>query len=115
MGISLKEIIHDIGGGASAGSAIKAAQSGGPSGGCIPSDQMDTPVDYENLKKLGSMMGSGGLVVTDSGTCMVNFAKFFLSFTQHESCGKCIRAARAPSACWKSSSASPTARASRAT
>jgi NADH-quinone oxidoreductase subunit F len=90
MGISLREIIHDIGGGASAGSAIKAAQSGGPSGGCIPADQMDTPVDYENLKKLGSMMGSGGLVVTDSGTCMVNFAKFFLSFTQHESCGKCI-------------------------
>jgi NADH-quinone oxidoreductase subunit F len=90
VGISLKEIIFDIGGGASEGSTIKAAQTGGPSGGCIPTDQMSISVDYETLRQIGSMMGSGGLVVTDSGTCMVNFAKFFLGFTQHESCGKCI-------------------------
>ena len=69
---------------------IKGAQTGGPSGGCIPADRLDTPVDYENLRTLGGMMGSGGMVVTDSGTCMVAFAKFFLGFTQHESCGKCI-------------------------
>jgi NADP-reducing hydrogenase subunit HndC len=90
MGITLNELLHDIGGGAPEGSVIKAAQTGGPSGGCIPADRMSTPVDYETLRKLGGMMGSGGLVVTDSGTCMVNFAKFFLGFTQHESCGKCI-------------------------
>jgi NADH:ubiquinone oxidoreductase subunit F (NADH-binding)/NAD-dependent dihydropyrimidine dehydrogenase PreA subunit len=90
MGITMREILYDIGGGAPEGSTIKAAQTGGPSGGCIPADRMDTPVDYESLKLLGGMMGSGGLVVTDSGTCMVNFAKFFLGFTQHESCGKCI-------------------------
>ena len=90
MGITLKELLEEIGGGAPHGSTIKAAQTGGPSGGCIPAAAMATPVDYESLRKLGGMMGSGGLVVTDSATCMVNFAKFFLSFTQHESCGKCI-------------------------
>ncbi len=90
IGITLDALINGIGGGAAEGSSIKASQTGGPSGGCIPADRMDVPVDYENLKKLGGMMGSGGLVVTDSGTCMVAFAKFFLGFTQHESCGKCI-------------------------
>jgi NADH-quinone oxidoreductase subunit F len=90
MGISLHELLHEIGGGAIEGSTIKGAQTGGPSGACIPAERMNTAVDYESLKQLGGMMGSGGLVVTDSGTCMVNFAKFFLSFTQHESCGKCI-------------------------
>jgi NADH-quinone oxidoreductase subunit F len=90
IGTSLQQLIEVIGGGAEAGSTIKAAQSGGPSGGCIPADRLDTPVDYENLRTLGAMMGSGGMVVTDSGTCMVAFAKFFLGFTQHESCGKCI-------------------------
>jgi NADH:ubiquinone oxidoreductase subunit F (NADH-binding)/NADH:ubiquinone oxidoreductase subunit E len=90
MGITLRELLNDIGGGAPEGSTIKGAQTGGPSGGCIPADRMDATVDYESLRRLGGMMGSGGLVVTDSGTCMVNFAKFFLSFTQHESCGKCI-------------------------
>jgi len=90
MGITLKELLHEIGGGAPTGSTIKGAQTGGPSGGCIPADRMDATVDYESLRRLGGMMGSGGLVVTDSATCMVNFAKFFLTFTQHESCGKCI-------------------------
>ncbi|MBN1960913.1 MAG: NAD(P)H-dependent oxidoreductase subunit E [Deltaproteobacteria bacterium] len=90
IGITAHELIHVIGGGAAEGSSIKAAQTGGPSGGCIPSDHMNVAIDYENLRAIGSMMGSGGFVVTDSGTCMVAFAKFFLSFTQHESCGKCI-------------------------
>jgi NADH:ubiquinone oxidoreductase subunit F (NADH-binding)/Pyruvate/2-oxoacid:ferredoxin oxidoreductase delta subunit len=90
MGITLNTLLNEIGGGAPEGSVIKAAQTGGPSGGCIPAERMGTPVDYESLRKLGGMMGSGGLVVTDSATCMVNFAKFFLTFTQHESCGKCI-------------------------
>ena len=90
MGITLNALLNEIGGGAPQGSVIKAAQTGGPSGGCIPAERMGTPVDYESLRRLGGMMGSGGLVVTDSGTCMVNFAKFFLTFTQHESCGKCI-------------------------
>ncbi len=90
MGISIKELLEEIGGGAPLGSSIKGAQTGGPSGGCIPAAHMDAKVDYESLKALGGMMGSGGLVVTDSGTCMVAFAKFFLGFTQHESCGKCI-------------------------
>ena len=90
IGITAHELINVIGGGGTEGSTIKAAQTGGPSGGCIPADIMSVPIDYESLKAIGSIMGSGGLVVTDSGTCMVAFAKYFLSFTQHESCGKCI-------------------------
>jgi NADH-quinone oxidoreductase subunit F len=90
IGTSVEDVIVAIGGGVSEGSAIKAAQTGGPSGGCIPAKLLDTPLDYESLRALGAMMGSGGMVVTDSGTCMVAFAKFFLGFTQHESCGKCI-------------------------
>ena len=89
MGTTLKEIIYDIGGGIPNGKKFKAAQTGGPSGGCIPAEHIDTPIDYDSLKTLGSMMGSGGLIVMDEDTCMVDLAKFFLEFTVDESCGKC--------------------------
>lgn len=89
MGITLREIIFDIGGGIPNGKEFKAAQTGGPSGGCIPKEHLDTPIDYDNLSAIGSMMGSGGLIVMDNTTCMVNLAKFFLEFTVDESCGKC--------------------------
>lgn len=89
LGVSLREIIYDIGGGIEGGKAFKALQTGGPSGGCIPADQLDTEVDYESLAQAGSIMGSGGMVVLDETSCMVNTAKFFLEFTQSESCGKC--------------------------
>jgi len=90
MGITLREIIYDVGGGIPGDKAFKAVQSGGPSGGCIPAEHLDTPIDYESLKAIGAMMGSGGLVVMDEDTCMVDVAKYFLSFTTEESCGKCI-------------------------
>ena len=89
MGTTLREIIFDIGGGIPNGRAFKAAQTGGPSGGCIPAEDLDTPIDYESLKQIGSMMGSGGLIVMDDTKCMVNLAKFYLGFTVDESCGKC--------------------------
>ena len=89
MGTTLRDIIFDIGGGIPNGKSFKAAQTGGPSGGCIPADHLDTPIDYDSLTKLGSMMGSGGLIVMDEDTCMVDLAKFFLEFTVDESCGKC--------------------------
>ena len=89
MGTTIREIIYDIGGGIPNGKKFKAVQMGGPSGGCIPSDYIDTPIDYESLKALGSMMGSGGMVVMDEDTCMVDIAKFFLEFSVDESCGKC--------------------------
>ncbi|MGB8952181.1 MAG: NADH-quinone oxidoreductase subunit NuoF [Candidatus Aminicenantales bacterium] len=89
MGISLKEIIYDIGGGIPGGKKFKAVQTGGPSGGCIPKEKIDLPIDYESLTEAGSMMGSGGMVVMDEDTCMVDVARYFLSFTQDESCGKC--------------------------
>ncbi|MCX8074588.1 MAG: NADH-quinone oxidoreductase subunit NuoF [Clostridia bacterium] len=89
MGTTLKEIVYDIGGGIPNGKKFKAAQTGGPSGGCIPEEHMNTPIDYESLTKIGSMMGSGGLIVMDEDKCMVNIAKFFLEFTVDESCGKC--------------------------
>ena len=89
MGTTLREIIEDIGGGIPNDKKFKAAQTGGPSGGCIPASLIDTPIDYENLKKIGAMMGSGGLIVMDEDTCMVDIAKFFLNFTVDESCGKC--------------------------
>jgi len=89
MGLSLREIIYDIGGGIEGDREFKAVQTGGPSGGCIPAGHIDLPVDYENLLAIGSMMGSGGMVVLDETDCMVNIAKFFLEFTQAESCGKC--------------------------
>ncbi|MFU0788199.1 MAG: NADH-4Fe-4S domain-containing protein [Enterococcus gilvus] len=90
MGTTLKEIVEDIGGGIPNGKKFKAAQTGGPSGGCIPQEHYDVPIDYENLKKIGSMMGSGGLIVMDEDNCMVDIAKFFLEFTVEESCGKCV-------------------------
>ena len=89
MGTTLREIIEEIGGGIPDGKKFKAAQTGGPSGGCIPASLIDTPIDYENLIKIGSMMGSGGLIVMDETTCMVDIAKFFLEFVVEESCGKC--------------------------
>ena len=89
MGITLREIVYDIGGGIPNGRAFKAAQTGGPSGGCIPAEYLDTPIDYESLSAIGSMMGSGGLIIMDDSTCMVNLARFFLDFTVDESCGKC--------------------------
>jgi NADH:ubiquinone oxidoreductase subunit F (NADH-binding)/(2Fe-2S) ferredoxin/Pyruvate/2-oxoacid:ferredoxin oxidoreductase delta subunit len=90
MGITLREIVFDIGGGCPGGNELKAVQTGGPSGGCIPASHIDMPLDYESLKSVGSMMGSGGMIVMDSTTCMVDMAKFFLEFTQNESCGKCL-------------------------
>ena len=89
MGTTLREIIEDIGGGIPNGKKFKAAQTGGPSGGCIPASLMDTPIDYDSLIAIGSMMGSGGLIVMDEDNCMVDIAKFFLEFTVDESCGKC--------------------------
>ncbi len=89
MGTTLREVVEEIGGGVPNGKKFKAAQTGGPSGGCIPASLIDTPIDYDNLIKIGSMMGSGGLIVMDEDTCMVDLAKFFLEFTVDESCGKC--------------------------
>ena len=89
MGTTLREIVEEIGGGIPNGKKFKAAQTGGPSGGCIPACHIDTPIDYESLAALGSMMGSGGLIVMDEDTCMVDIAKFYLNFTMDESCGKC--------------------------
>ena len=89
MGTTLREVIYDIGGGIPGGKKFKAAQTGGPSGGCIPAEHLDIPIDYDNLISIGSMMGSGGMIVMDEDNCMVNIAKFFLEFTVDESCGKC--------------------------
>ena len=89
MGTTLREIVEEIGGGIPGGKKFKAAQTGGPSGGCIPAQHLDIPIDYDNLLAIGSMMGSGGLIVMDETTCMVDIAKFFLEFTVDESCGKC--------------------------
>ena len=90
MGTKMRQIIFDIGGGIPKGKKYKAAQIGGPSGGCIPDEHLDIEIDYESLKLVGAMMGSGGLVVMDEETCMVDVAKFFMDFIQRESCGKCI-------------------------
>jgi NADH:ubiquinone oxidoreductase subunit F (NADH-binding)/(2Fe-2S) ferredoxin len=90
MGISLRELIYDVGGGIPAGKEFKAAQIGGPSGGCIPKEHLNVPIDYESVTALGAIMGSGGLVVCDEDTCMVDLARYFLNFTQEESCGKCV-------------------------
>jgi NADH-quinone oxidoreductase subunit F len=90
MGITLREVINDIGGGIPKGRKFKAAQMGGPAGGCIPARFQDLPIDYESLKSVGSMMGSGGMIILDENTCMVDLAKFFLTFTQSESCGECF-------------------------
>ncbi|NQT16422.1 MAG: 4Fe-4S binding protein, partial [Planctomycetes bacterium] len=90
LGITLKEMIFDIGGGVLDDRPFKAIQTGGPSGGCIPAHLLDTPVDYDSLQAAGTIMGSGGMVVMDVDTCMVDVARFFLDFTQKESCGKCV-------------------------
>jgi bidirectional [NiFe] hydrogenase diaphorase subunit len=90
MGITLREIVYEIGGGIPGKAEFKAAQTGGPSGGCIPAEHLDTPVDYENLQTLGSIMGSGGLVIIDDTTSMPEFARFFMDFCVDESCGKCV-------------------------
>jgi NADH:ubiquinone oxidoreductase subunit F (NADH-binding)/Pyruvate/2-oxoacid:ferredoxin oxidoreductase delta subunit len=89
MGITLQEIIFDIGGGIPGGKKFKAVQTGGPSGGCIPESLLDMPVDFDELTKVGSMMGSGGMIVMDESTCMVDVARYFLNFLREESCGKC--------------------------
>jgi NADH:ubiquinone oxidoreductase subunit F (NADH-binding)/(2Fe-2S) ferredoxin/NAD-dependent dihydropyrimidine dehydrogenase PreA subunit len=90
MGITLRELVFDIGGGVPAGREFKAVQIGGPSGGCLPASLLDTPVDYDSLSRHGAIMGSGGVIVLDDATCMVNMARFFLEFTADESCGKCV-------------------------
>src|SRR5690606_10061584 len=90
MGTTLREIVFDIGGGIPNGRRFKAAQTGGPSGGCIPEQYLDLPVDYESLASVGSFMGSGGLIVMDDATCMVRVAKYFMEFCMTESCGKCV-------------------------
>jgi len=90
MGISLREIIFDIGGGIPEGKKFKAVQTGGPSGGCLPAEKLDLPIDYESLARAGSIMGSGGMIVMDENTCMVDIAKYFLNFLRDESCGKCL-------------------------
>jgi NADH-quinone oxidoreductase subunit F len=90
LGTPLKDIIYKIGGGVRGNKKFKAVQTGGPSGGCIPEQYMDSPVDFDELTKLGAMMGSGGMIVTDEDTCMVDFAKYFVHFLSEESCGKCV-------------------------
>ncbi len=90
MGMSLREIVYGIGGGVPAGKKLKAVQTGGPSGGCLPESMIDLPVDFDQLTKVGSMMGSGGMIIMDENTCMVDVAKYFLNFLKDESCGKCL-------------------------
>ena len=90
MGITLRQIVFDICGGIKDGKKIKAVQIGGPSGGCLPTELLDTPVDYKSIGQTGAIMGSGGLVVMDEDTCMVDMARFFMDFTSKESCGKCV-------------------------
>ena len=105
MGTTLRTIIYDIGGGIPNGKKFKAVQTGGPSGGCLPEELLDTPVDYDNLIAAGSMMGSGGMIVMDEDNCMVDIARFFLEFTVDESCGKCTPCrvgTRRTSTSWKS-------------
>ena len=90
MGTSLRTIINEIGGGIPLGHRFKAVQTGGPSGGCIPAEYLDTPVDYESLTSMGSIMGSGGMIVMDEYSCMVDVARYFMEFCMSESCGKCL-------------------------
>ena len=90
MGTTIREVVFDIGGGIQDGKKFKAVQIGGPSGGCLTEEHLDLPLDFDSLKKVGAMIGSGGLVVMDEDTCMVEVARFFMNFTQNESCGKCV-------------------------
>jgi len=90
MGATLRQIVFDIGGGIPKGRQFKAAQMGGPSGGCVPDEYLDLPIDYDSVKEIGAIMGSGGLIVMDEDTCMVDVARFFQEFVQNESCGKCV-------------------------
>ncbi len=90
MGIPLGEIIFDVGGGVPKGKPFKAVQTGGPLGGCLPASALNTPVDFDSLTEAGATMGSGGMIVVDEDTCMVEFAKYFLTFASAESCGKCV-------------------------
>ena len=90
MGTTLREIIYDIGGGIRGGKQLKAVQIGSPSGGCLTTKHLDLPLDFDSLKKVNAMIGSGGMVVMDENSCMVEVARFFMSFTQNESCGKCV-------------------------
>ena len=115
IGIPLGEIIFDIGGGMPDGKKFKAAQIGGPSGGCITSENLNTPTDYESLQALGAIMGSGGLIVMNEDTCMVDTARFFMDFIRTNPAASASPAASAPSGCWRSWSASRAAKARRAT
>ncbi len=101
MGITLREVIQDIGGGTPRGKAFKAVQTGGPSGGCLPADKLDLPIDYESLTEAGSIMGSGGMIVMDEDTCMVDVAKYFLNFLRDESCGKCLSCREGTQRMWE--------------
>jgi NADH-quinone oxidoreductase subunit F len=101
MGITLREIIFDIGGGIPGGKEFKAVQTGGPSGGCIPKEMLDLPIDYESLTQAGSIMGSGGMIIMDENTCMVDVAKYFLNFLRDESCGKCISCREGTQRMWE--------------
>jgi len=97
MGTTIREIVEEIGGGVRPGRRFKAVQIGGPSGGCVPARLADTPIDFESLREVGAIMGSGGLVVLDDSACMVDMARYFLQFTEAQSCGKCTSAGSAPS------------------
>ena len=101
MGITLREIIFDIGGGIPGGKEFKAVQTGGPSGGCLPKEKLDLPIDYESLTQAGSIMGSGGMIVMDENTCMVDVAKYFLNFLRDESCGKCLSCREGTQRMWE--------------
>ena len=90
MGTTLREVIYEIGGGIPKGKKFKAVQMGGPSGGCVPENHIDLPIDYESLQSVGAIMGSGGMIVMDETTCMVDIARYFMNFVQNESCGKCV-------------------------
>jgi len=107
MGITLGEIIFDIGGGIPKGKNSKAVQTGGPLGGCIPPQHLNVQVDFDSLQEVGAVMGSGGMIVVDEDTCMVEFSKFFLNFAQAESCGNVSLAVSEEGACWRSSPGSP--------
>jgi NADH-quinone oxidoreductase subunit F len=101
MGITLREVIYDIGGGIPGGKGFKAVQTGGPSGGCLPKEKLDLPIDYESLTEAGSIMGSGGMIVMDEKTCMVDVAKYFLNFLRDESCGKCLSCREGTQRMWE--------------